>query len=92
VFLYDTKFNHKCFDEPACVRIHYIAFAARASPPAHYMPESFLSVESRLSTGKRVFSALLHSVGVGCDYAFFSQLSGDKKFLGPSLHLLIRLV
>ena len=28
-------------------------------------------------------SALLRSVGVGCGYASFSQLSGDKKLLGP---------
>jgi len=28
-------------------------------------------------------SALLRSVGVGYDYASFTQLSGDKKLLGP---------
>ena len=28
-------------------------------------------------------SALLRSVGVGYGYASFSQLSGDKKLLGP---------
>ena len=28
-------------------------------------------------------SALLRSVAVGCDYAFFSQLSGDEKLLSP---------
>ena len=30
-------------------------------------------------------SALSRSVSVGCDYASFTRLSGDKKILGPTV-------
>jgi len=51
--MFDTQRTLSCFHESVCVRIHSTSFAARASLPVHYVPESFLALESRLSSERR---------------------------------------